>query len=262
MNCTFNCFQAHINFEHLALKEENTDDIVEAIKFATSIFHLELKCHKGDLSQTHQCIKNKLGTNEKSKKFYSLLEASVHFELTKKNILKKYFHGFDTIGLMVKNKLRLALHLALYSWDLIKDVYFLIAYAKFFPISRNPFASFSFQIFFILLLSILIPVLLHTIIILTEKTAKLSYRGKIILGSFPMLSQPVIAYAKDRLLMLKEKKSGDWSWTKPVSRLDENLHYLDKLLARLRNNEGIFESSIQAVVLLIAIAFTLRFVEL
>jgi hypothetical protein len=176
----------------------------------------------------------------------------------KKNILKTYSFGLEKLGLLIQNTLKIAIQLVFYSWDLIKDIYFLVAYTKFFPISRNPFNSFSFQIFLILLLSILVPVLLNIMVILTEKTAKLTHKGKIILGTFSMLSQPIIAYAKGRLQMLKEKRPG--YWTKPISSLDENLHYLDKLLARLRTNEGIFESSIQAVVLLIAIAFTLRFV--
>ncbi len=178
----------------------------------------------------------------------------------KKNILKKYSFGLEKLGLLIQNTLKIALHLGVYSWDLIKDVYFLVAYTKFFPISMNPFNSFSFQIFLILLLSILVPVLLNIVVILTEKTAKLTQKGKLILGTFSLVSQPVISYAKGRLQMQKEKKTGDW--TKPISKLDENLHYLDKLLARLRTNEGIFESSIQSLVLLIAIALTLRFVEL
>jgi hypothetical protein len=212
------------------------------------------------LKLTHQCLKKKLGTNEKSEEFYNLLKANVKFEQMKKNILKKYSFGLEKLGLLIQNTLKIALHLGVYSWDLIKDVYFLVAYTKFFPISMNPFNSFSFQIFLILLLSILVPVLLNIVVILTEKTAKLTQKGKLILGTFSLVSQPVISYAKGRLQMQKEKKTGDW--TKPISKLDENLHYLDKLLARLRTNEGIFESSIQSLVLLIAIALTLRFVEL
>jgi hypothetical protein len=233
--------------------------MLDAIQVAKSIFNLELKRHKGDLKQTHHCIKRKLGTNEKSEEFYSLLAANVKFEQMKTNILKKYSFGLEKLGLLIQNTLKIALHLAVYSWDFIKDVYFLVAYTKFFPISRNPFNSFSFQIFLILLSSILVPVFLNIIVILTKKTAKLSRRGKIILGSFPMLSQPVIAYAKGRLQMQKEKRPGDW--TQPISRLDEKLHFLDELQARLRTNEGVFESSIQAVVLIIAIALTFRFVN-
>jgi hypothetical protein len=100
-------------------------------------------------------------------------------------------------------------------------------------------------------MSILIPYALNLIVILT---AKLSLKGKVILGSCSMLSQPIIAYTHNRLQIQRERETNK----NTLEEMAESISKLDKLQSRLRTNESIFESSIQAIVLLIAIALNFR----
>jgi hypothetical protein len=227
------------------------DNTLTPSETAKLLFELELNYHKGDAKQTHECIKNQLGTNEKSAEFYAALEPSTLIELLQDYINRKGSFANKAVFSLFKNILKIVVHLILYSWDFIKDVYFLITYTKFFPVSRNPFSSFGFQIFLVLLMSILIPYALNLIVILT---AKLSLKGKVILGSFSMLSQPIIAYSQNRLQIERERETNK----NITEEMTESICKLDKLQSRLRTNESIFESSIQAVVLLIAIALNFR----
>jgi hypothetical protein len=227
------------------------DNILPATETAKLLFQLELNYHKGDSRQTHECIKNQLGTNEKSEEFYASLKANAFLEMLKDKINRKYILGNKTFFTLFKHILKIVVHLCVYSWDFIKDVYFLIAYTKFFPVSRNPFNSFGFQIFLVLLMSILTPNALNLIVILT---AKLSWKGKVILGSCSMLSQPIIAYTHNRLQIQRERETNK----NTVEEMAERISKLAQLQSRLRTNESIFESSIQAIVLLIAIALNFR----
>jgi hypothetical protein len=227
----------------------STDNTLAASETAKLLFQIELNYHKGDAKLTHECIKNQLGTNEKSAEFYAALKANV-FTL-KDKINRKYIWGHKTIFSLLKNILKIVIHLCAYSWDFVKDVYFLIAYTKFFPVSRNPFNSFGFQIFLVLIMSIVVPYFLNLIVILS---AKLSLKGKVILGSFSMLSQPIIAYCQNRLQIQRERETNK----NTLEEMTESISKLDKLQSQLRTNESIFESSIQAIVLLIAIALNFR----
>jgi hypothetical protein len=227
------------------------DNTLAASETAKLLFQLELSYHKGDARLTHECIKNQLGTNEKSAEFYAALQANAVLEMLKDKTNRKYILGHKKIFSLFKNILKIVIHLILYSWDFIKDVYFLITYTKFFPVSRNPFSSFGFQIFLVLLMSLIIPNALNLIVILT---AKLSLKGKVILGSFSMLSQPIIAYSQNRLQIQRERETNK----NTLEEMAESISKLDKLQSRLRTNESIFESSIQAIVLLIAIALNFR----
>jgi hypothetical protein len=193
-----------------------------------------------------------VGTNEKSEEFYAALKTKKSFlKLLKHKINRKWSFVNRTNVSLFKNILKIVIHLFVYSWDFIKDVYFLIAYTKFFPVSRNPVNSFGFQIFLVLLMSIIIPNVLNLIIILT---AKLSLKGKVILGSLSMLSQPIIAYCQNRLQIQRERETNK----NTLEEMAKSISKLDKLQSRLRTNESIFESSIQAIVLLIAIALNFR----
>ncbi len=228
-----------------------TNNTLAASETAKLLFQLELNYHKGDAKLTHECIKNQLGTNEKSAEFYAALEPRTLIDLLQDYINRKWSFTNKIFFSFVKNFLKIVIHLILYSWDFIKDVYFLIAYTKFFPVSRNPFSSFGFQIFLVLLMSITIPNALNLIVILTSK---LSLKGKVILGSLSMLSQPIVAYCLNRLQIQRERETNK----NTLEEMAESICKLDKLQSRLRTNESIFESSIQAIVLLIAIALNSR----
>jgi hypothetical protein len=239
------------NWNNFLMSFHGTNNTLAATDTAKLLFQLELNYHKGDAKLTHECIKNQLGTNEKSAEFYAALQANAFLEMLKDKINRKWSFANETFFSFIKNILKIVVHLILYSWDFIKDVYFLITYTKFFPVSRNPFNSFGFQIFLVLLMSILIPYALNLIVILTEK---LSLKGKVILGSFSLLSQPIIAYSHNRLQIQRERETNK----NTSEEMAENISKLDKLQSRLRTNESIFESSIQAIVLLIAIALNFR----
>ena len=240
------------HLKNCVLSFHGIDNTLAASETAKLLFQLELNYHKGDARQTHECIKNQLGTNEKAAEFYAALKTKKSFlKLLKDKINRKLSFANRAYVSLFKNILKIVIHLFVYSWDFIKDVYFLIAYTKFFPVSRNPFSTFGFQIFLVLLMSIIIPYALNLIVILT---AKLSLKGKLILGSFSMLSQPIIAYTNNRLQIQREKETNKHT----LEGMAESISKLDKLQSGLRTNESIFESSIQAIVLLIAIALNFR----
>ncbi len=109
----------------------------------------------------------------------------------------------------------------------------------------------------ILLMSICIPVLLNLIVILIESPKKVKTKGKIILASISFLSQSVVGYVKTRLQIVNEKKNSNFKELGEGT-LEEEIRDLEKLQAKLKINEGIFESSVQAAVLLIAITFHFR----
>jgi len=258
------------------IKLRSTDDANEATETAKMIFKLELQRHKGDEKETHQCLKHHLGTNENTQAFYSLLSTSQYFEWLKKKIMHQKlferiltFYKSSEFALNCQNILRIILQLILYSWDLIKDVYFLIVYTQFFPVSRNDFNTFGFQIFFLLLLSILVPIVLNLFVLLLESPAHLTLKGKLILVSFSYVSQPAIGYAINRIQLTKGKilkRYRKWSLhehsenlVETISKLEQQSQQLAKLQSKLRLNEGIFESSIQAIILLIVITIHFRY---
>jgi len=161
------------------------------------------------------------------------------------------------------------LQIIVYSWDLIKDIYFLVVYAQFFPISRNSFTSFGFQTFLILLLSILIPNLINIIVLLTEKTSSMNMNEKIFLTLFVFVSQSMIGYAINRIHLMKEKlhrlySNHNFDDLKTIAadqwkKLEDDISKLLIIQSRLRLTEGTFESSIQATVLILVIAIDFRY---
>ena len=261
------------------IKLRSAADAKEAMKAARIIFNLELHFHKGNKKETHQCLKQHLGTNENTQAFYSLLSTKEYFGWLKKKIMQitfferllAFYQNSDFV-LKCKNMVKIILHLILYSWDLIKDIYFLIVYAGFFPVSRNDFNTFGFQIFFILMLSILVPIVLNLFVLLLESPAHLTLKGKLILVSFSVVSQSAIGYVIGRVRISKEKilkHYGKWSLhehseklVETISRLEHQSQRLAKLQSKLRSNEGIFESSIQALILLTAIAIHFRYKQM
>ncbi len=243
---------------------------------AKVLFKLELNFHKGKKEEIHRCLKQQLGTNENTQAFYSLLSSKTIFGWLKKKIMQiKIFRRIylwwkrSLFVLQCHSLVKIIIHLLVYSWDLIKDVYFLIFYTNFFPISRNDFHSFGFQVFFILMLSILIPNVLNVFVLLAESPRHLTMKGKIILLCFSMVSQSTIGYAISRLHLTKEKLRKIYgklplhqhseNLIQNILKLEEQSQRLVKLQSKLRTNEGIYESSVQAIILLIVLAIHYRF---
>ena len=187
-------------------------DVMKSIDIAETFYHHELNFHRGNHLETHKCLKQNLGTNENTNSFYQLLSKSQSRHWTIRKTLKnsKFNYIFEfwensILVLFLQTAFKITVQLIVYSWDLMKDIYFLILYNQFFPISRNAFDSFGFQTFFILLLSILIPNVLNFLIILSENSLTLSGKEKLVLILSVFVSQSVIGFAINKIHMLKEK---------------------------------------------------------
>jgi len=246
-----------------------------SVEIAKLFYKLELNFHRGNHVDTNACLKQQLGTNENTCNFFHLLKVNrckngIAVKIFNIKIIK-YMFGIvknSNLFFLIKTSFKIIAQLILYSWDLIKDVYFLIIYAQFFPILRNPFESFGFQMFFILLLSILIPNVLNIATIIVGNSEHLPSKGKLILVLFPFVSQSAIGYAINKMQMVIEKLRRQYSNLKIEKNcnilidyhitLQHEAYKLSKLLLKLRTNEGIFESSVQAIILIFAIAINLR----
>ena len=248
-------------------------DSIASVKIADAFFELELNFHRGNHLETHQCLKQHLGTNESTGMFYQLLSDNGNGSLQKifkftplsyiRDWVKTSNHALHLI-----TGVKITAQLIAFSWDLLKDVYFLIIYNQFFPISRSPFESFGFQTFFILLLSIIIPNVLNIFTLIVESSHTLPVKGKLLLVLLVFVSPSVIGYAIIKIQMAKEKLTRTISnfkidenseiLTERLSRLQQKINQLGSLVIRLRTSEAIFESSIQAIILLIAISINFR----
>ena len=248
-------------------------DSIASVKIADAFFELELNFHRGNHLETHQCLKHHLGTNEHTGMFYQLLSENGDgimqkmFKLTPLSYICDWVKT-SNFALLLITSVKISAQIIAFSWDLLKDVYFLIIYNQFFPISRNSFESFGFQTFFILLLSIIIPNVLNIITLMVESSDSLPAKGKLLLVLFVFVSPSVIGYAIHKIQTVKAKLKRaissfkfdenpeiltDW-----LSRLQQKINQLGSLVIHLRTNEAIFESSIQAIVLLIAIGINFR----
>ena len=241
--------------------------------FAECLFKLELKIHEWNVGEVHSCLKNHLGMTESTQKFYQLLGDSGEAKgLTViYSAARRLVNAINqsSIGITTKHAVKLWTHLVAYSWDLIKDIYFLVIYSQFFPISRNNFDTFQFQLLFLLMLSILLPNVLNIIVVLCESPNHLSRRGKILLITFASVSPSVLGYAISKVQMTKEKMQLHYSklelgaaqtktWMMKFKSIEHQGCSLARLQSKLWLNEGMFESTIQAMLLLIAIAMRFR----
>ena len=153
-----------------------------------------------------------------------------------------------------------------YSWDLVKDIYLLSVYFLFVDLSN--FYYFDSQVVVILLMSICIPNLLNIILLLTEKIDSVPPIVRGVLIPIVFLSVAVTNYALNKIQFVKESRQ--WLWKEPqstnerekfesYSMLKNQESQLTVLNAKLKITEGIFESSIQALVLMVTVATSLRY---
>ena len=242
---------------------------------AMILFELELNFHKRNPIKVHECLKRHIETNHFVQKFYSILTLQRHHGL-----LHGKFSNFDRVHFIqnicrrsliistVKMCFKIIAHLILYSWDLIKDVYLLFVYSEFFPLSINSFASFGNQTFLFLLLSILVPNIFNILVLITESSVDLPINGKLLLICFVFVSQSIVGYSINRIQFRKERlqrycsKSSfehqQQKMTEGIKVLEQDCFKLNRLQAKLKENENTFESSVQALILLMAIGTILR----
>ena len=242
---------------------------------AKCLFRLELEFHGGNIQETHACLKKHVGTNEISQTFYQLLASPdepkglisrLWNQSAAKVLLNKLAQS--KVGLYLKHGLKLLAQIFYHSSDLIKDIFFLIIYSQFFPVSRNDFDTFQFQLFFILLLTIVLPNLLNIVVLLLESPSHLTVRGRVVLVMFCSVSQTVLGYATSKMRFAQEKLLMSYSeltsqqsmnLTEKLKRLEIKICSLARLQSKLWLNEGVFESTVQALILLIAIAMRFRY---
>ena len=253
---------------HLASWIQSSDSATFGAE-AKYLFKLELEYHNWHTRDAHSCLKRHLGTNENTQKFYAHLGCSreVHGLVNSslwKNIVQIYhLINKSSFGVTMMHAIKLLAQLIAHSWDMIKDVYFLIIYSQFFPISRNSFSTFPFQLFFLLLLSVLLPHLLNIVVLIFESPTYLSRKGKMILIIFASVSHTVLGYAINKIRMTKAKlkmasEYQNKKLMKTLKAMDQQSYSLARLQSKLWLNEGVFESTIQALLLLIAIAMRFR----
>ena len=254
------------------LVQLRAEEVLQASEAAKVLSNYELYFHKGSVVNTHLCLKKQLGTGKNASTFYKLLSARKSKGLLLKFVLKlKLVRRLHEAGvfLFVKFCFSVLVHLILYTWDLVKDIYFLVVYSQFFPVERNDFDSFGFQMFFILLLSILVPNLLNGIVLLADNQTGLSGKERSLLLAFVFVSQSVISYSTTKIGYLKDKLAKGWQSSspavdgstrlcQPLTQLEQRANRLARLQAKLRTIEAVFESSVQALVLLITIAIHFR----
>jgi len=247
----------------------------QSSRIAANLFHLELAFHKRNATEAHLCLKSNLGTDESSKLFYHLLSLrsfkfgafGAFLRIRVVEIVQDFLRTSSTIS-FVNMCLKIAFQLFVHSWDLIKDIYLLFVYSEFVRLSIDAFASFGFQTFIILSTSIVIPNILNIVYLVSEKSGFLQTRARLLLIIFAPVSQSVIGYTINRIQFAKKNLQIEYSKFAPEHRhqmlaesirtFEKTVYNLSHLQAKLRTNEGTFECSVQALVLIIAIAIILR----
>ncbi len=124
----------------------------------------EKEIHRGQMKEFHNCIKEILGTNHNTEMFYSLNDP-----VSKKEKLTNYIRTFKQtrtlIDFYTNTQASIWIHhcllgifrIILYYIDLIKDIFFVIVYVQYVPISTVRFFSFNNIIFFLLCIIIIVP---------------------------------------------------------------------------------------------------------
>jgi hypothetical protein len=138
-----------------------------------SIHKIEREIHRGNMKNFHVCIKDILGTNHNTEMFYSLNE-----ELSLKEKLKAYVRTFKHAGtwtdfytnteasVWINHCVLGIFRIVLYYIDLIKDIFFVIVYVQYVPISTVHFFSFNNIIFVLLCIIIIVPLFANFVLLL------------------------------------------------------------------------------------------------
>eukprot|EP00092_Neocalanus_flemingeri_P028074 GFUD01030481.1.p1 GENE.GFUD01030481.1~~GFUD01030481.1.p1 ORF type:complete len:932 (-),score=145.52 GFUD01030481.1:109-2904(-) len=144
---------------------------------------IELTLHRGDKLDKLKCIKETLGTNQITMKFFENLEPLGLLHAIKQKIIPtkmnevKDSKNFTLIKIIVQGFL---LIMGYYS-DFVKDIIFLFILSSFVPWSTTPFSSFPFQIIFILFFSLINPQILNIVSITGNEDLRMSKPLKLIL---------------------------------------------------------------------------------
>jgi len=247
----------------------------QASEAAEAILRAELVFHCSNISEVHLCLKKHLGTNDNSKLFYDSLKIRKKLSLILfVTVLKERMNHkikSSTAFPVVQFVLSSIFQMVVFSWDLVKDLYFLAYYIHFGQISATNLTSFDSQVLFILILSIVLPNILNMIVLLTVHLASVPSKARKLLICTVYFSVSLTSYALNRINYIKARKERSEEERKLttskdgkaqlefLSKLEEQERELTSLQAKLKINEGIFESSLQTIILLVTVAVSLRY---
>lgn len=257
--------------------------ISKNVEIAQTYYDLEHKYHKENQLHFYKCVKNCLGTTKKAFTFLKLAKTS-KLEKGKLSMAKAKLLNFSPFRNMMELKNKNIVFLTtvnyfiagkqifLYLIDLIKDLFLIITIARFVSLSASSWDTFSCQVFLILLLSLVLSECAKLVSFWSNNESilyKTWPNAKIFLASMTPILSSVTLYisTKYKSLRLSEKikvkKHSGFLSTFQIMR--ERLKYLETqennwcdISAIMRNNENVFEHTLQVIVLLIftALIFT------
>jgi len=239
---------------------------------AKTFFKIELKCHKGNISHTLKCIKNKVGTNRQAEMVFHLIKTPTFLSKVFKDIKK--FTKFDVLEKIMaeeehliyfKHSVMAFIKILLYYTDMIKDIIFIVIPAKVLLSSLSKLSSFGTQIFCLMWISILLPWVVNFCFLLAKNPFQ-SFKSQIVRVTFALLSPfaPGIGILlmtrysiKQELAKLHYRKNPT---TMEIDNFSMSCEYYEKeinawnnIVITLKLNEITFENLIQSLLLILII---------
>ena len=258
-------FQAHkkTNYHDIIASLINCYDSSNKLEMSKTIFVTEAYIHRGNISEIYACLK-KLGTNSNTQFFFQCL-------INRRFIYQDQLEQLKSTTLFAIAKFIFisVIQIIIYSWDVVKDLYFLAFYCSFGQISEKQFSSFDSQVFLVLIVSILLPNLLNIVVLLLDNQGIVLVRVRKCLVLMVFLSVSVTSYVLNKTRYMMERLKGITVESLASSverkqtsdsqlRLAQHEYLLMSLNAKLKTNEGVYESTIQAVILMVTVAVRLR----
>merc|ERR1719312_1675241 len=237
---------------------------------------LERTVHRGNKLAIQTCLKDNVGTNTVTMKYFDNLEPLGIMHTIKQKVLPARCNKGKTskISMTLKVIARGFFLIMGYYSDFVKDIVFLVILSHFVPWTTTPIFSFAFQVDFLLLISLILPQLLNILVIIKDKDLDLSPTFIILLCCFCPIA-PAVAVVK----MLQEEnnvtvsrfkflnhfllgRAGKHTYQQHAAKLLQAQHSAEKwkkIYALFKRNEINFENFIQVLVLILLVA--LRFTK-
>jgi hypothetical protein len=275
------CYATNFNFVIQYLYITKNKEIAKAY------YQLEMKYHEENELDFYKCVKLHLGTNKKAFWFLNQKKSQSE-ERNAQNIKSKLQHfgpvkkilklkNMNFVSVTIHNFLLTGAKIVLYFTDLFKDLFLIITIARFVPLTLTSLDSFAFQVFLLLLLSMIVPECINVVTVLSTNDRPMCntcLSSKIFLSCMPPILPALSLYICSRYKSkmeflcqreeLKVKNVDDdffvdyQTLRKKLSNLEEKETYWCDISVRMRRNENVFEHTLQAIVLVIftALIFT------
>ena len=220
-------------------------------RIARKAFDFEVRFHNMDRLQAHKCIKSILGTNNKSETFFQLLNDK------EPSIWKVYCslaHKVKSIYLF--QPFMFVLRIGIFYADVIKDVALIVKLQD----NLNMEEPIARKLIMLLTASLLIPEILNAILQFSSNPFMVSMGKRICLAMLSPFAPAVCIYMKGRFIMKRmsllakcksENGSLERSEKLQIDFYDKERTKWNKLFAKIRSNENVFEHFIQSLVLII-----------